>query len=74
MHNKNYRRDLLIYDQRTNDNRTLESIGKEHGITKERVRQILRKEKRHMEWLKHNRPIKDLVPLIDFLRSIADGG
>ena len=70
---KNYHRDQIIYGQRTVDKRTLKSIGGEHGITKGRVQQICFKE----DWLlKHRKTdygIRDLLPLMDFLKGIAEG-
>ena len=44
MHSKHYERDQLIYWQRVKDKRKFHDIGSEHGISVERVRQIVAKQ------------------------------
>lgn len=64
-------RNHLIYCQRTVDRRTLQSIADEHGIHKERVRQICAMEERLMRRTETDKGMKALWHLRFFLMEIA---
>ena len=66
-------RNQLIYCQRTVDKRTLQSIADEHGIHKERVRQICCKEERLMKRTETDKGMEALWQLRFFLIEIAQG-
>lgn len=68
-------RNQLIYEQRTVGKRTLQSIADEHGIHKERVRQICCKEERirTRNFFLLKSEAQKLFPLLGYLRLIAHG-
>lgn len=74
MHSRHYERDQLIYWQRVQDKRKFRDIGNEHGISVERVRQIVAKQHRMCTRLPFfERELKALWPMRFDLIAIALG-
>jgi hypothetical protein len=67
-------RDLRIYIARKKLGKTYEAIGTKHGLSKDRVRNIIEKQERQINWLKETKPKskEELLREIIALRSEVD--
>ena len=70
-HNDHYVRNQLIFEQNCIDGRTLTSVGKEHGISRERVRQIAAKQQRMIHPNPPKWAMQDLMPMYRDLLELA---
>lgn len=70
---KNFDRDLLIFKQYRESNRTFADIAKEHGISKTRVQDIYKKQLRGGRQFMYKSEFHRLKNLYGLLKSIADG-